>query len=123
DRSRARPRAAREATSSVSVAPSWNTRSHTRTSWARRRRSCSCSGCAASARSTPDSRQAAFAGAASHPAVLVLGPAGGAVAGLFDRLLRRDQMLEVAANGHARSEEHTSELQSRFELVCRLLLE
>src|SRR5437868_13067691 len=24
---------------------------------------------------------------------------------------------------HARSEEHTSELQSRFELVCRLLLE
>src|SRR5699024_12540386 len=25
--------------------------------------------------------------------------------------------------GHARSEEHTSELQSRFDLVCRLLLE
>src|SRR5437868_7806642 len=25
--------------------------------------------------------------------------------------------------GSARSEEHTSELQSRFELVCRLLLE
>src|SRR5438067_10083857 len=24
---------------------------------------------------------------------------------------------------HARSEEHTSELQSRFDLVCRLLLE
>jgi hypothetical protein len=37
----------------------------------------------------------------SHPAVLVFGPAGGPVAGLFDRLLRRDQMLEVAANGHA----------------------
>src|SRR6266513_5309831 len=25
--------------------------------------------------------------------------------------------------GHVRSEEHTSELQSRFDLVCRLLLE
>src|SRR5699024_11585925 len=25
--------------------------------------------------------------------------------------------------GHMRSEEHTSELQSRFDLVCRLLLE
>src|SRR5699024_11943438 len=31
------------------------------------------------------------------------------------RLKRREQAL--------RSEEHTSELQSRFELVCRLLLE
>src|SRR5699024_11701732 len=27
------------------------------------------------------------------------------------------------ASAHARSEEHTSELQSRFDLVCRLLLE
>src|SRR5438105_10590972 len=27
------------------------------------------------------------------------------------------------ANGHVRSEEHTSELQSRVDLVCRLLLE
>src|SRR5437868_9815722 len=27
------------------------------------------------------------------------------------------------ASGHLRSEEHTSELQSRFDLVCRLLLE
>src|SRR5699024_11883146 len=26
-------------------------------------------------------------------------------------------------HGHRRSEEHTSELQSRFDLVCRLLLE
>src|SRR5699024_11264276 len=35
--------------------------------------------------------------------------------------------LEVDAHGkklsEARSEEHTSELQSRFDLVCRLLLE
>src|SRR5699024_11700606 len=28
-----------------------------------------------------------------------------------------------AQKGHKRSEEHTSELQSRFDLVCRLLLE
>src|SRR5207249_5300645 len=27
------------------------------------------------------------------------------------------------ASSHSRSEEHTSELQSRFDLVCRLLLE
>src|SRR5207249_8033596 len=30
---------------------------------------------------------------------------------------------ERAAAGLSRSEEHTSELQSRFDLVCRLLLE
>src|SRR5437868_6633720 len=35
-----------------------------------------------------------------------------------------DHGLEYAeAPWHARSEEHTSELQSRFDLVCRLLLE
>src|SRR5207249_7583501 len=31
-------------------------------------------------------------------------------------------LSELSAD-HARSEEHTSELQSRFDLVCRLLLE
>src|SRR5699024_12218618 len=30
---------------------------------------------------------------------------------------------DVLPSGTVRSEEHTSELQSRFELVCRLLLE
>src|SRR5689334_23980251 len=45
-------------------------------------------------------------------------------AGRFARLERavgaaRTQLLEL----HARSEEHTSELQSQFHLVCRLLLE
>src|SRR5699024_12819708 len=37
-----------------------------------------------------------------------------------------DGIVGVGAVGdarHARSEEHTSELQSRFDLVCRLLLE
>src|SRR2546429_3238129 len=32
-------------------------------------------------------------------------------------------LVAAAALGHARSEEHTSELQSRLHLVCRLLLE
>src|SRR3989449_7142047 len=37
------------------------------------------------------------------------------------RLLAQD--IEVVIDGGARSEEHTSELQSRLHLVCRLLLE
>src|SRR5437868_9417779 len=40
------------------------------------------------------------------------GPGGG------ERAARMDQLRHGA-----RSEEHTSELQSRFDLVCRLLLE
>src|SRR5699024_6671927 len=35
----------------------------------------------------------------------------------------RPDLLETAAGQQGRSEEHTSELQSRFDLVCRLLLE
>src|SRR5699024_11657208 len=37
----------------------------------------------------------------------------------------KNALKEVARRNHAvfRSEEHTSELQSRFDLVCRLLLE
>src|SRR5437868_12217109 len=38
-----------------------------------------------------------------------------------DRPRRRQQNHDV--RGRGRSEEHTSELQSRFDLVCRLLLE
>src|SRR5690606_40024881 len=34
-----------------------------------------------------------------------------------------DQRVADLSNGHGRSEEHTSELQSRENLVCRLLLE
>src|SRR5207249_6643334 len=33
------------------------------------------------------------------------------------------QQHRDSADHHPRSEEHTSELQSRFDLVCRLLLE
>src|SRR2546427_7992981 len=37
--------------------------------------------------------------------------------------LRQAGIIFVAAAGNARSEEHTSELQSQSNLVCRLLLE
>src|SRR5207249_10711635 len=37
---------------------------------------------------------------------------------------RNDRLIQAGGwNGVVRSEEHTSELQSRFDLVCRLLLE
>src|SRR5437868_9139953 len=37
---------------------------------------------------------------------------------------RRERVVHALEDGdRARSEEHTSELQSRFDLVCRLLLE
>src|SRR5437868_8629371 len=39
----------------------------------------------------------------------------------YNLLLKGDTVASAA--GPARSEEHTSELQSRFDLVCRLLLE
>src|SRR6266704_6860190 len=37
--------------------------------------------------------------------------------------VRNLQKLMLCSWSNTRSEEHTSELQSRFELVCRLLLE
>src|SRR5699024_12351914 len=39
------------------------------------------------------------------------------------RATERAESLQSAWDTHVRSEEHTSELQSRFDLVCRLLLE
>src|SRR2546422_3870638 len=45
-------------------------------------------------------------------------------AGLRARIARAAASLDVLlTSGEARSEEHTSELQSRLHLVCRLLLE
>src|SRR2546422_7977350 len=47
-------------------------------------------------------------------------------AGASDRGISHDRpgwRCACAAGGVARSEEHTSELQSRLHLVCRLLLE
>src|SRR5690349_24239682 len=40
-----------------------------------------------------------------------------------DHLCRRTQQPRRCRRGQPRSEEHTSELQSRRDLVCRLLLE
>src|SRR5690349_23670519 len=44
---------------------------------------------------------------------------------LKDALCQLDEMVDLpaVAAGSSRSEEHTSELQSRRDLVCRLLLE
>src|SRR2546429_4938265 len=41
----------------------------------------------------------------------------------FARLSRRWRILAWMPSRESRSEEHTSELQSRLHLVCRLLLE
>src|SRR5699024_11718990 len=42
---------------------------------------------------------------------------------VLTRIFDDENVLEVQGDYGARSEEHTSELQSRFDLVCRLLLE
>src|SRR2546422_8200562 len=44
-------------------------------------------------------------------------------AGAWLWIRARTSALRVAGSTRARSEEHTSELQSRLHLVCRLLLE
>src|SRR5699024_4111937 len=59
---------------------------------------------------------AVFSGTAAHPGLL--GRVGEAVAKVESRVRGRR-----ATSRLMRSEEHTSELQSRFDLVCRLLLE
>src|SRR5439155_18171913 len=42
---------------------------------------------------------------------------------LFGDFVVYDELMVVRGEGEKRSEEHTSELQSRGHLVCRLLLE
>src|SRR5438874_9398135 len=55
------------------------------------------------------------------------GPAGSAsvekIKALEAKIARQDDDLRAAGAARDRSEEHTSELQSRRDLVCRLLLE
>src|SRR5206468_12390774 len=48
---------------------------------------------------------------------------GGAAASLARNVRRLIERGRRATGGRLRSEEHTSELQSRSDLVCRLLLE
>src|SRR5437868_4683304 len=61
-----------------------------------------------------------------HPVLRRLGPFSGAAAGAVQFVARTIVRGHVSNVVHAlsrlRSEEHTSELQSRFDLVCRLLL-
>src|SRR5699024_11837212 len=54
--------------------------------------------------------------------IIGLGAQGGTYAGLVDKGRVPGMSLGAIADTD-RSEEHTSELQSRFDLVCRLLLE
>src|SRR2546429_7065590 len=59
-------------------------------------------------------------------ALRIAGTAAGLVRDLDALARAREQHRVVAddvAAAHGRSEEHTSELQSRLHLVCRLLLE
>src|SRR5690606_40339079 len=49
--------------------------------------------------------------------------ARGVVAGATYDAQQKDALAKLRAAGWTRSEEHTSELQSRENLVCRLLLE
>src|SRR2546429_3224773 len=48
---------------------------------------------------------------------------GNKAAGIFREVFPRIESLGDGGNLELRSEEHTSELQSRLHLVCRLLLE
>src|SRR5690554_36071 len=58
----------------------------------------------------------------SHEVRRNIGILFGGEVGLYDRLTGREN-IEYFAKLNGRSEEHTSELQSRPHLVCRLLLE
>src|SRR2546422_3570679 len=59
--------------------------------------------------------------AAAHPAPRGFNPADPALK--FDIVIANGDVLDPSQKLHGRSEEHTSELQSRLHLVCRLLLE
>src|SRR6266516_5234658 len=53
--------------------------------------------------------------------ILISHTAGGILSSLTG--LYPDRMGQAVSNSYGRSEEHTSELQSPYDLVCRLLLE
>src|SRR5689334_24026862 len=58
------------------------------------------------------------------PADLEIDSSGaGAVSGTASIAANASVMMPTSASAVVRSEEHTSELQSQFHLVCRLLLE
>src|SRR5207249_7162426 len=65
---------------------------------------------------------AVLARTAEHVGAATVRKAEGSLLALADTM-DPGQFTGVAKNFEHKSEEHTSELQSRFELVCRLLLE
>src|SRR2546429_4733727 len=67
--------------------------------------------------------RSAFARAITAPDAQMLALTQLAAAAAQTRHLDRASRLAADAEALARSEEHTSELQSRLHLVCRLLLE
>src|SRR5438309_7837440 len=58
-----------------------------------------------------------------HDALPICGSLKRQLHGFRKRRLYRLRALQGRSGGIDRSEEHTSELQSQFHLVCRLLLE
>src|SRR5690625_6312204 len=58
-----------------------------------------------------------------YSAILSISAASFCTASACADIDRNSGSANLADNRHARSEEHTSELQSRGHLVCRLLLE
>src|SRR3712207_7209554 len=60
---------------------------------------------------------------AEHPGRFVLCDLDGGDEPSWAAVLATDEPQLMVRDGRARSEEHTSELQSRQYLVCRLLLE
>src|SRR5690606_39510116 len=76
----------------------------------------------------PETRGSAAAGNQEHRVLIFMGqtrgcPFPGKRTGLFWRDLYHSPYGYTGHKQQARSEEHTSELQSRENLVCRLLLE
>src|SRR3989475_5642839 len=76
---------------------------------------------AASGCTRGDAQQKAAALAAVPVSAVQLAPK--AVPIVFEAVARTEGSKEVQIRTRARSEEHTSELQSQSNLVCRLLLE
>src|SRR5260370_11579474 len=85
-----------------------------------------CAGLACMPASADEAPKGSIMLAKTQPNVILIWDATPAVADLVTAKLPVDEALhalEADAMGIMRSEEHTSELQSHLNLVCRLLLE
>src|SRR5207249_11579721 len=61
--------------------------------------------------------------AGRYLSIVFLAPRRTSISAPSTSIFRSDGASPNTSSGLTRSEEHTSELQSRFDLVCRLLLE